>query len=201
MPCACATAALCANAGNDFASEALPDALPQGQNSPAQCPYGLYAEQLSGTAFTAPRSHNQRSWLYRIRPSVVHEPFHAMDFPNQCLLADSSKCTITPNQLRWRAFPVPERPVDFVRGLFTMCCAGNTSMKDGYAVHIYTASTSMKDCCLANADGDFLIVPQEGALSSLGAPVVITSALVTLAMSSCRSRHTVCHTVRHAGSS
>jgi homogentisate 1,2-dioxygenase len=150
-------------AGNEFASEALPGALPDGCNNPRHCPYGLYAEQLSGTAFTAPRAANQRSWLYRIRPSVVHEPFHAMDFPNECLMADLSRCAVTPNQLRWRPFPTPSGSVDFVRGLFTICGAGSCATRDGYAIHVYTATASMEDCCLANADGDFLIVPQQGA--------------------------------------
>ena len=152
-------------AGNEFTSEAIPGALPKGCNNPRRCPYGLYAEQLSGTAFTAPRATNQRAWLYRIKPSVVHEPFHSINFPNECLTADTSHCTTTPNQLRWRPFPVPTGSVDFVRGLFTICCAGSCAAKDGYAIHMYAATTSMEDCCLANADGDFLVVPQQGAPS------------------------------------
>jgi homogentisate 1,2-dioxygenase len=58
--------------GNDFETEALPGALPQGMNSPQKCNYGLYGEQLSGTAFTAPSHQNERTWCYRIRPSVKH---------------------------------------------------------------------------------------------------------------------------------
>src|ERR1700686_870816 len=58
--------------GNDFETESLPGALPQGRNSPQRPAYGLYAEQLSGSPFTAPRGSNERSWLYRIRPSVKH---------------------------------------------------------------------------------------------------------------------------------
>ena len=58
--------------GSEFASEALPGALPQGQNSPQRVAYGLYAEQFSGTAFTAPRASNRRSWLYRLRPALAH---------------------------------------------------------------------------------------------------------------------------------
>src|SRR5574340_1110537 len=65
--------------GNEVATEALAGALPVGQNSPQRCPYGLYAEQLSGTAFTAPRGANRRSWLYRIRPAAVHMPFRRID--------------------------------------------------------------------------------------------------------------------------
>lgn len=149
--------------GNEFASEALPGALPEGQNNPRVCPFGTYCEQLSGTAFTAPRSSNRRSWLYRIRPSVTHQPFQPLCFPPETLTADFSRAVVTPNQLRWRPFPIPapedQHPVDFVRGLFTICGA-----KDGYAIHMYTATTSMSNCCLTNADGDFLIVPQQGSL-------------------------------------
>lgn len=150
--------------GNDFSSEALPGALPEGQNNPRECPYGLYAEQVSGTAFTAPRRANQRSWLYRIRPSVTHEPFHPLNFPAETLTASFDGGVVTPNQLRWRPFAIPADPVDFVRGLFTLCGAGSAARKEGYAVHVYTASASMEDACLANADGDLLLVPQQGAL-------------------------------------
>ena len=156
-----------AGLGNEFSSEALPGALPEAQNNPRVCPYGLYAEQLSGTAFTAPRHTNRRTWLYRIRPSVTHEPFHPLCFPSETLTADFLRCVVTPNQLRWKPFPLPpdDHPVDFVRGLFTICGAGSTATKEGYAIHIYSASVSMEDCCMANADGDFLIVPQQGALA------------------------------------
>eukprot|EP00775_Hariotina_reticulata_P013328 gene13328-13457_t len=110
--------------GNDFASEALEGALPVGQNNPRVCPYGLYAEQISGTAFTVPRKEQQRSWLCRIRPSVTHEPFHPLNFPAEQLTADFSLGVVTPNQLRWRPLPIPAEPVDFVRGMFTMCGSG-----------------------------------------------------------------------------
>ncbi|KAG2428612.1 hypothetical protein HYH02_014313 [Chlamydomonas schloesseri] len=150
--------------GNEFSSEALPGALPQAQNNPKTCPYGLYAEQLSGTHFTAPRVLNRRSWLYRIRPSVTHEPFHPINFPNETLTADFSGGTVTPNQLRWRPFPIPSEPVDWVRGLFTLCGTGKAATKEGFAIHVYACNQSMHTSALANADGDFLIVPQQGAL-------------------------------------
>ncbi|KAI8467072.1 MAG: homogentisate 1,2-dioxygenase-domain-containing protein [Monoraphidium minutum] len=150
--------------GNEFASEALPGALPKGQNNPRVCPYGLYAEQVSGSAFTVPRNAQQRSWLYRIRPSVTHEPFHPLNFPAETLTADFGLGVVTPNQLRWRPFSIPTESVDFVRGLFTVCGAGSAASKSGFAVHVYTANASMADTCLANADGDMLIVPQQGGL-------------------------------------
>ena len=100
--------------GNEFASEALPGALPRGQNSPQRCPYGLYAEQLSGTAFTAPRSANRRSWLYRIRPSVTHGPFQSLE---RDVFADQAHdAPLAPNQLRWDPLPLPTTPTDFVDG-------------------------------------------------------------------------------------
>lgn len=150
--------------GNEFTTEALPGALPIAQNNPRVTPYGLYAEQLSGTAFTVPRREQRRSWLYRIRPSVTHEPFHPLNFPAETLTANFEQGVVTPNQIRWRPFPIPNEPVDFVRGLFTVCGAGKAGSKEGYAIHIYTANESMTDCCLANADGDMLIVPQQGRL-------------------------------------
>ncbi|KAL6763934.1 Homogentisate 1,2-dioxygenase [Haematococcus lacustris] len=154
--------------GNEFASEAIPGALPQGQNNPRVCPYGLYCEQLSGTAFTVPRKDQRRSWLYRIRPSVTHEPFHPHSFPCETLTADFSNGVVTPNQLRWRPWPLPTEPnVDFVRGITTVCGAGCAARKDGFAIHVYACNASMEDTCLANADGDFLIVPQQGSLRIL----------------------------------
>src|SRR5579871_5021943 len=91
--------------GNEFATEALPGALPSGQNSPQRCPYGLYAEQFTGTAFTAPRAANRRSWLYRIRPAVTHQPFEPQ---SHALLDTMAKTVATPNQLRWDPLPLPQ---------------------------------------------------------------------------------------------
>ncbi|HEY3055630.1 MAG TPA: homogentisate 1,2-dioxygenase [Thermoanaerobaculia bacterium] len=140
---------------NDFASEALPGALPVGQNSPQKVAYGLYAEQLSGTPFTAPRHANRRSWLYRIRPSVTHKPFKK--------LRDGDALTEgTPNQLRWDPFPV--KSTDFVDGVHTICGNGDPAMTTGMRVHIYTANRSMTDRFFYDADGELLIVPQQGRL-------------------------------------
>ncbi|CAI5496922.1 unnamed protein product [Closterium sp. Naga37s-1] len=159
--------------GNQFESEALPGALPAGRNNPRVCPYGLYAEQLTGTAFTAPRKENQRSWLYRIKPSVTHQPFTPCPphRSNPLLVSDfsagSSASEATPNQLRWRAMPVPGlevRQVDWVQGLVTVCGSGGAADKTGFAIHMYAANSSMERCAFANADGDLLIVPQHGRL-------------------------------------
>src|SRR5690606_8052904 len=102
--------------GNTHATEALPGALPVGRNSPQKCPYGLYAEQLSGTAFTAPRHDNHRSWLYRIRPGVVHLPFQPYEGA-QRWLSDFGTAPVTPNQLRWSPLPEPQAPTDFIDGM------------------------------------------------------------------------------------
>jgi len=150
--------------GSHVSSEALPDALPAGQNSPQKCPYGLYAEQLSGTSFTKPRGQNQYSWLYRIRPSVCHTPYEKIPLGLLCSKFDHDDPT--PNQLRWNPFDLPEngKEVDFIDGLATVCGAGSPQIRNGMAVHIYTANTSMKDRAFYNSDGDFLIVPQQGTL-------------------------------------
>lgn len=143
--------------GNEFATEALPGALPVGQNSPQKVAYGLYAEQLSGTAFTAPRNANRRSWLYRIRPSVLHKPFKQIS--NTLLRsAPFNELPPTPNQLRWDPLPIPAEPTDFVDGLITI--AGN----DGIGIHVYAANSSMQDRFFYNADGELLMVPQLGRL-------------------------------------
>lgn len=151
--------------GNTFSSEALPGALPARGNNPRVCAYGLYAEQLSGTAFTMARKDNFKAWLYRIRPSVTHEPFAPAPTPEK-LVGDFGKAHLTPNQLRWDPLevPGPDAPTDFVRGLYSMCGAGSSADKSGYAMHMYACNKSMDDCCLCNADGEFLIVPQQGAL-------------------------------------
>lgn len=143
--------------GNEFATEALPGALPVGQNSPQQAPLGLYAEQLSGTAFTAPRSANRRSWLYRIRPSVLHKPFEQISNP-LIRNAPFNELPPTPNQLRWNPLPLPTEATDFVDGLTTI--AGN----DGIGIHVYSANQSMQDRFFYNADGELLIVPELGGL-------------------------------------
>ena len=144
---------------NEFATEALPGALPEGRNSPQQPPYGLYAEQLSGTAFTAPRHANRRSWLYRIRPAVMHQPFKPME--SSRWLSRFDEVPTPPNQLRWDPLPMPDaatQPTDFVQGMVTM--AGNASC----GIHLYAINRSMDTRYFYNADSEMLIVPQMGRL-------------------------------------
>jgi homogentisate 1,2-dioxygenase len=147
---------------NEFASEALKGALPQGQNSPQQCAYGLYAEQISGTAFTAPRAHNRRTWTYRIRPAAVHQPFQQID--NGHILSHFNQIPATPNQLRWNPLPMPQHPTDFISGWVTMAGNGSPDAQTGLAIHMYAANQDMGSRYFYNADGELLIVPQQGRL-------------------------------------
>lgn len=170
---------------NHFSSEAIAGALPQGQNSPLICPYGLYAEQISGTSFTSPRNQNQRSWLYRIKPSVTHEPFKLRSPVHPKLVSDfnQSNSFANPTQLRWKPVEIPDMPTDFIDGLYTICGAGSSFLRKGYAIHMYAANKSMDDCAFCNADGDFLIVPQKGRLwitTECGRLQVIPGEIVVL---------------------
>ncbi len=144
---------------NEFATEAVAGALPVGQNSPQKPAFGLYAEQISGTAFTVPRHQSKRVWLYRLRPSAVHGPYRRID--NGRLggpLAEPS-----PNRLRWDPLPFPERPTDFIAGLTTMLIGVGAAADNGIAVHIYAANESMRRV-FWNADAEMLLVPQQGRL-------------------------------------
>jgi homogentisate 1,2-dioxygenase len=142
---------------NEFATEAVPGALPEGRNSPQRAPHGLYAEQLSGTAFTAPRHANRRSWLYRMRPAALHEPFAPYEQPRW--LSAFGDVPTPPNPLRWDPMPLPSGPTDFVDAMVSM--AGNACG----GIHVYAANRSMDRRFFYNADGELLIVPQQGRLS------------------------------------
>ena len=148
--------------GNEHATEALPGALPVGRNSPQRVAYGLYAEQLSGTAFTAPRHANRRSWLYRIRPAAMHTPFEA--FPHPHFHNRFEEVPTSPNQLRWNPFPLPQAPTDFVDGLYTMAGNGSPATQSGCGLHLYACNRSMQGRCFYDADGELVIVPQQGRL-------------------------------------
>lgn len=150
--------------GNEFTSEALPGVLPVGQNSPQKVAYGLYAEQLSGTAFTAPRAENKRSWLYRIRPGAMHQPF--VEVASGLLQSGPfDAIAANPNQLRWNPFPIPAAPTDFIQGLITIGGNGSPDSQSGMAIHVYAANCAMTDRFFYNADGEMLFVPQQGALT------------------------------------
>ena len=149
--------------GNEFATEAVPGALPQGQNSPQRTPYGLYAEQLSGSAFTAPRRENLRSWLYRLRPSAAHSAFQPL--PQGALRSGPfDEVPVSPNRLRWDPRPAPATPTDFVDGLVTYAGNGDVGTGSGISIHLYGANRSMVDRVFFDADGELLLVPQAGRL-------------------------------------
>ena len=151
--------------GNDFETECLPGALPQGQNSPQKCPYGLYAEQLSGSPFTAPRGTNERSWLYRIRPSVRHNGrFKSLSLPDWKTAPCVGDHSLALGQLRWDPVPMPSEPTDFMTGMRTVTTAGDAMTLSGMASHVYVCNTDMVDDYFFNADGEMLIVPESGTL-------------------------------------
>jgi homogentisate 1,2-dioxygenase len=148
--------------GNEFATEAIAEALPIGQNSPQKAPFGLYAEQFSGTSFTTPRVFNRRTWKYRIRPSVLHQPFSQIS--NENWLSSFGEIPTTPNQLRWDALPFPEAETDFVQGVNTIAGCGDLFAQGGLGIHIYACNKSMSERFFYNADGEMLLVPEFGRL-------------------------------------
>ncbi|MFD8553626.1 homogentisate 1,2-dioxygenase [Streptomyces fradiae] len=148
--------------GNEHQSEAVPGALPVGRNSPQRAPLGLYAEQLSGSAFTEPRAHNRRSWLYRVRPSAAHPPFTRAD--NGALRSAPFTETVPdPNRLRWNPLPEPAPGTDWLAGLWTLGGNGDVAQRTGMAIHLYHANAPMERV-FSDADGELLIVPERGGL-------------------------------------
>jgi homogentisate 1,2-dioxygenase len=151
--------------GNEFVTEAVEGALPVGRNSPQQAPLGLYAEQLSGTAFTQPRGANRRTWVYRILPSAKHPPFRRIDNGN-LRGTPFDELEPDPNRLRWDPLPLPAagEPRDFIDGLFTVAGNGDSKTRNGMAVHLYAANQSMTDRYFVDSDGELLFVPELGAV-------------------------------------
>ncbi len=149
--------------GNHFASEAVPGALPQGRNSPQQVAFGLYAELVSGSAFTAPRADNRRSWLYRRQPSVVTGAYQPYALPHWTSGA-AGGVAAPPDPLRWSPFPLADKPTDFIDGLHTVVANGDVDAQTGIAALVYAANQSMQQRALVNADGEMLLVPQQGRL-------------------------------------
>ncbi len=149
--------------GNEHLSEAVAGAVPQGQNSPQRAPHGLYAEQFSGTAFTQPRGVNRRSWLYRIRPSAAHPAYRRIDDGAWCSAPFHDR-EADPNRLRWDPVPLPQGSVDFLDGVFTVGGNGDVASRAGIGIHWYAATASMVDRYFMNADGELLLVPQDGEL-------------------------------------
>ncbi|KQQ57318.1 homogentisate 1,2-dioxygenase [Pseudomonas sp. Leaf127] len=164
--------------GNHFTSEALPGVVPVGQNSPQRPALGLYAEQFSGTAFTVPRSEARRTWMYRIMPSAAHPAYT----PLTRQIRGSEDGTPTPNRLRWNAFDVPAEPTDFLDGLVALARTAAAEQAEGVSIYVYGANRSMQRA-LFNADGEWLIVPQQGRLriiTELGLIEVAPQQIVVL---------------------
>lgn len=147
--------------GNEHETEALPGALPQGQFSPQKLKYGLYAEQFSTTAFTAPRATNRRTWFYRIRPSVQQGPYKALNH-SFLYTAPITQTNFSPERLRWDPPKLPDSPCDFIDGLTTIAVNGNSQLQLGIGIHWYCANQSMHNRFFTNADGELLLVPQLG---------------------------------------
>lgn len=150
--------------GNGFETEALPGALPVGRNSPQNCAYGLYAEQLSGSPFTAPRASNERSWLYRIRPTVQHIGRFTKIDAGLWRTAPCREAELPIAPLRWSPVPLPDAPVTFLDGVRTVTTCGDAAANAGMAASIYGVTRSMTDAFFWNADAEMLFVPQQGAL-------------------------------------
>ncbi|KAL4793678.1 Homogentisate 1,2-dioxygenase [Aspergillus venezuelensis] len=153
--------------GNSFESEAVPGTIPHGQNSPRNVRFGLYAEQVTATAFIAPRHSNKKAWLYRARPAVAHQGFTELpdNKDTECsFLPLNPRIHVSPTQLAWHPFDIEESETDFISGLKTVAGSGDPTLREGIATHVYTANKSMTKRAFANSDGEFLIVPQQGAL-------------------------------------
>ncbi|KAJ9134295.1 Homogentisate 1,2-dioxygenase [Pleurostoma richardsiae] len=151
---------------NHFESEAIPGTIPRGQNNPRRARFGLYTEQVTASAFVAPRHLNKKAWLYRARPAVAHKGF--VDIPKvegteSNFLPLNPHVHVSPTQLAWLPFDITDG-ADFVTGLRTIAGSGDPSLREGLATHVYTATKSMEKSAFVNSDGDFLIVPQQGAL-------------------------------------
>jgi homogentisate 1,2-dioxygenase len=150
--------------GSHHETEAVAGALPVGRNSPQKTPFGLYAEQLSGSSFTMARAQNLRSWLYRLRPSASHKPYRRVG-DGMLRTAPSHEGECSPNRLRWSPLPAPAEPTDFLAGMATFVTCGDARLQHGCAAHVYVANRSMEERRFCyDADGELLVVPQQGAI-------------------------------------
>src|SRR3990167_4360986 len=149
---------------NQFVSEALPDVILEGRNSPQKVPYGLYAEQLNASAFSVERAHNLHAWLYRQVPSVSHGEFQP--FVQSKFKTPPFETPMPPTQLRWNPLPSSKKNTDFIDGLFTLLGNGQASDMTGAAIHLYHCNRSMTKTrrYFFNADGELLLIPQKGSL-------------------------------------
>jgi homogentisate 1,2-dioxygenase len=167
---------------NLHTTEAIPGALPIGRNSPQKVPFGLYAEQLSGTAFTAPRNANRFSWLYRMRPMANHAPFRPYAGAPLLRSGPFDEAPASPNRLRWDPLPIPADSVDFVDGLVTYAGNGDVGAATGLGIHHYAANRSMVGRVFFSADGELLILPQQGNMRIVTEMGVLEVAPLSIAL-------------------
>lgn len=153
--------------GNHLQSEAEPGALPAGQNSPQRPPLGLYAEQLSGTAFTVANHRNRRTWLYRVRPSVRHAARFTEVTDHLVRTAPCREAQAPPGQLRWDPPTYGDADTTWLTGLRTVATNGDAHTQLGMAAHVWTATASMTDQHFSCADGELALVPQAGRIRLL----------------------------------
>jgi homogentisate 1,2-dioxygenase len=152
--------------GNHVSTEAVAGALPIGRNSPQRPAFGLYAEQLSGTAFTAPRHENRRSWLYRMRPTAEHPPYVHYEGAKR-FAPGTTDAPLAPNRLRWDPIADAAPGTDLIDGMTTMLANRDPADLEGVALHVYAANADMTDRVFTDADGELLFVPQAGRLELL----------------------------------
>jgi len=152
--------------GNTFETESIPGALPRGQNSPQKCEFNLYAEQLSGSPFSSPLSINERSWLYRIRPSVKHSGnYNKINIKNWITSPHLGEHNLPIGQYRWDPFLNKSKNIDFINGVKTITVSGDVNMHLGMATSIYIFNKSMADSVFTNADAEMLFIPYQGKLN------------------------------------
>lgn len=149
--------------GNEYATEAVTGALPRGRNSPQRAPFDLYPELMSGSAFTAPRHENRRTWLYRRQPSVVSGRYQPYAQPLWTTGGDHA-IALVPEPMRWHPMQLEGIDADFVDGMRTLAANGEAHAQTGIAAHVYLANRSMERRAFVNADGEMLVVPQQGRL-------------------------------------
>jgi homogentisate 1,2-dioxygenase len=168
--------------GNHFSTEAVSGALPQGQNSPQKSPLGLYAEQISGSAFTAPRHLNKRTWVYRIQPSVTHGEF-GKKLSHEGFARKHLTEELSPVQFRWNAPAAGKGKVDFLSSLRCLAGNGDAETQIGMNFYVYAANANDEKTYLYSADGEWVFLPVEGTLkirTELGDMEVVPSEIAVV---------------------
>lgn len=151
--------------GGTYQTERLPGALPRRQNSPKHVRYGLVAEQINATGFTVERAENQRSWLYRVRPSAQQAPFRSIEHPS--LPSDHESRAPEVNLVGFSPVEIPSEPKDFVEGLRPIGGAGKAELRRGFALYTYAVNRSMEERAFYTADGNLLLIPDSGRVTLL----------------------------------